>query len=221
MILRGRICAAVSSGIARGRADCVRARSRNSSGRTSRCTIRERCRQCHKGRRRSERSGQRALGRFANAWRSREEIAAGRLPRGIVFVRGRRGRRVPIRLRWAGDRRGRFGAQPFAVAGGFVPGDCGDGLLRMIEIWVAARTAEAAHRLRGRSGVLGVGDLRGGELEGVDPDAMDRAFAVLAGDGSHEEPGSGDADQRGFECGDGVSERRVEGIGCRVFRYTG
>ena len=40
--------------------------------------------------------------------------------------------------------------------------------------------------------VLGVGDLSGGQEESVDPDAMDGAFAVLAGVGAHQEPGGGD-----------------------------
>ena len=47
--------------------------------------------------------------------------------------------------------------------------------------------------------VFGIGDLRGGQLESVDPDAVDRTFAILAGVGAHQKPGSGNLNQRWFE----------------------
>jgi hypothetical protein len=43
--------------------------------------------------------------------------------------------------------------------------------------------------------VFGVGNLSGGEEKSVDPDAVDGAFAILTGGGTHEEPGFGDGDQ--------------------------
>jgi hypothetical protein len=49
--------------------------------------------------------------------------------------------------------------------------------------------------------VFGVGDLSGGELEGVNPDAVDGAFAILTGGGAHEEPGSGDRNQTRLDAG--------------------
>ena len=87
-----------------------------------------------------------------------------------------------------------FGAEPFAVADGFVPGDAGNRLLGMIEVgigpagrgWVLRRVEEA--------NIFGVGDLRGGEVKAIDPDAVDGAFAVLAGVGAHEEEAGGDAE---------------------------
>ena len=62
-----------------------------------------------------------------------------------------------------------------------MPGNSGDGLLRMIEVWVVPERGRVRCRCAEEAGVFGVGDLRGGEQEGVDPDAMDRAFAILAG----------------------------------------
>ena len=38
-----------------------------------------------------------------------------------------------------------------------------------------------------------------GEEECVDPDAVDGAFAILAGSGAHQEPGCGDGDQEGID----------------------
>lgn len=72
------------------------------------------------------------------------------------------------------------------------PGDTGDGLIGTAKILVVPK------RRRVRSGgakemcVIGVGDLSGGELVGVNPDAVDGVFAILTGGGAHEEPGRGD-----------------------------
>jgi hypothetical protein len=43
--------------------------------------------------------------------------------------------------------------------------------------------------------------LRGGEKESIDPDAVDGAFAILTGGGTHKEPGSGDGDEVGLDWG--------------------
>jgi len=86
-----------------GLEDCGRARLRNTSGRTNRCTIRERCRRCHTDRRRLGRTVQPFLGPFANASRNLEEIAEGRLPRGIVFVPCLHAPRIPTLLLSEGE----------------------------------------------------------------------------------------------------------------------
>ena len=49
--------------------------------------------------------------------------------------------------------------------------------------------------------VFGIGNLSGGELEGINPHAVNGAFAILAGSGSHEEPGSGDRNQTRLYAG--------------------
>ena len=49
--------------------------------------------------------------------------------------------------------------------------------------------------------VFCVGDLRGGEKESIDPDAVDGAFAILTGGRTHEEPGCGDQDEVGLDWG--------------------
>jgi len=52
--------------------------------------------------------------------------------------------------------------------------------------------------------VFGVRDLSCGECEGVNPDAVNGAFAILTEGGAHEEPGGRDGKQSGFEVGFGV-----------------
>src|SRR5229473_4380314 len=106
MILHERICAGRFLNEDRGRVGCAEGRRRSSWDRTSRCTIRERCRKCCRGRRRWERNARRARVRFASEWSNPGEIAAKCCPRGNRFVRGRRGRLVPTRLRWKGGRGG-------------------------------------------------------------------------------------------------------------------
>ena len=98
--------------------------------------------------------------------------------------------------------------QPLAVTVGLEPGDSGDGLLGIVKILVVPE------RRRSRSGgaqevcVLGIGDLRGGELEGVNPNAVDGAFAVLTGGGAHEEPGAGNEIKARLDLG--VSDWKCE-----------
>lgn len=60
--------------------------------------------------------------------------------------------------------------------------------------------------------IVGVGDLMGGELEGVDPDAMNGALVVLACVGAHQEPAGGDRHQ----LWDGILKR---GLGERGHSY--
>ena len=105
-IRRGTLCAGRFLSDLQGRVDCAPQRWRSSWNRTSRCTTRERCRTCCRGRTGWESSGRWARGRFASAWRSRGEIAADRCPKGNPVARGRHGRRVPIRLPWEDGRGG-------------------------------------------------------------------------------------------------------------------
>lgn len=85
----------------------------------------------------------------------------------------------------------------------FEPREASDRLLRMVEVLVAPE------RRSGQSGgvqvgcVFGVGDLSGGELKCIDPDAVDWAFAILAVRRPHEEPCGGDGNQARFniKCG--------------------
>jgi len=89
--------------------------------------------------------------------------------------------------------------EPAAVAIGVKPGDACDRLLGMIEIFVAP----VRWRVRSDGGqkerVFGVGDLSAGKEKSIEPDTVDRALAVLAGGGTHEEPGGGNGDEGGFE----------------------
>ena len=81
-----------------------------------------------------------------------------------------------------------------AVVIRFEPRDTGDGLLRMVEVFVAPKWRSGEAGREKVRGVFGVGDLSGGEEEGVDPDTVDGAFAILTGGGAHEEPSFGDGD---------------------------
>ena len=82
---------------------------------------------------------------------------------------------------------------------GFEPGDCSDGLLRIVEILVApewGRGRAGGEKIRG---VLGVGDLSGREVKCVDPDFMYWAFAILTDSRAHEKPGRRNGDQGRFD----------------------
>jgi len=85
--------------------------------------------------------------------------------------------------------------QPLAVANRFKPADSGNGLLGMVEVWVLPERRRQSGGCTQEAGVLGVGDLRGREQEGIDPDAMNGAFAVLAGVGTHQKPAFRDPDK--------------------------
>ena len=69
----------------------------------------------------------------------------------------------------------------------------------MVEVGILPERRRRGGSRSEEASVFGVGDLRGGEEESVNPDAMDGTFAVLAGVGAHPEPGAGDLDQRWFE----------------------
>ena len=111
-------------------------------------------------------------------------------------------------------------AQPFAVVTRFVPGDRCDWLARVIEVWIVP---ERRRRCRCRAEIMAiifVRDLRGRETEGVDPDSVDWAFAVLTLVGSHQEPGCRDANQVWFDPGAPFRSLRDDGarvhIVCRA-----
>ena len=72
-----------------------------------------------------------------------------------------------------------------------MPGDSGYRLFGMVEVWVLPEWRRGGTGRGEEARVFGVGDLRSGQQEGVDPDAMDGALAVLAGVGAHQEPGAG------------------------------
>jgi len=95
---------------------------------------------------------------------------------------------LPLRFGGQAVRVASLRRQPPAITIALEPRDAGDGLLRMIEI----RAAPERRRLRSRrlkiSFIFGIGDLRSGEQECVDPDMVDRQFAILTGIGPHEEP---------------------------------
>src|SRR5579872_6837781 len=89
----------------------------------------------------------------------------------------------------------------------------------MVEIWIVPEWGRRCAGCDEEAGVFGVGDLGGGQEEGVDPNAMDGALAVLSGAGAHQEPGCGNLDERWFEgVGPGLSGGWAERHDCcRVF----
>ena len=89
-------------------------------------------------------------------------------------------------------------------------------MLRVIEILILPERWRVGGGRAEEDRVFGVGDLCGGEKEGVDPDAVDGTFAILTGRGAHEEPGCGDGDEVGLE----VSGREVGVSGCHTFLFA-
>src|SRR5690349_20725257 len=69
----------------------------------------------------------------------------------------------------------------------------------MVEVWIGPEWRRNCRCCAQERGVLFVGDLRLGQLEGMDPYAMDWAFAILAFVGAHQEIGVWDADQLGLD----------------------
>jgi hypothetical protein len=67
--------------------------------------------------------------------------------------------------------------------------------MRMIEVWIVPERRGSRSGCIHEALVFGIGDLSGGEEEGIDPDAMNGTFAILPGGGAHEEPGGGDGDE--------------------------
>src|ERR1022692_1413713 len=80
----------------------------------------------------------------------------------------------------------------------------------MIEILVLPEGRRACRGGVQEERVFGVGDLGGGEEEGIGPDTVDGTFAILTGGGTHEEPGFGDGDETG------LGEGRCAGLGVRM-----
>jgi len=89
--------------------------------------------------------------------------------------------------------------EPLAIAIGIEPRDAGDGLPRMVEVGILPEGRWLISSRLHKALVVGIRDLSGGEKESVDPDPMDGAFAILTRIGAHEEPGSRDRDEQGFE----------------------
>ena len=104
---------------------------------------------------------------------------------------------------------GGLAGQPAAVTVCVKPGDAGYRLLGMIEIFVLPEGRRIVSAGVEVEFVFGVCYLRGGEEEGVDPDAVDGTFAILTGSGAHEEPGCGDGGEGGLD--EGVREVGVSG----------
>ncbi len=94
-IRRAKPCAGLASGLR----DCAPAQLRNNLRHTSRCTTRERCRRCCKGRMHWEHNSQPPPALSTSALGNREEIGEARLPTGNFSARCRRARHAPTRPR--------------------------------------------------------------------------------------------------------------------------
>src|SRR6202034_3884680 len=87
----------------------------------------------------------------------------------------------------------------------------------MIEIRISPKRRRWIPGRAQESFVFGVRHLSSGHEEGVDPDAMDGALAVLAGIGSQKEPGGRNLDQGGCDRG----YRIGSGFGRKIYRHGG
>ena len=92
-------------------------------------------------------------------------------------------------------------AQPVAVTYGFVPGDSRHRLVRMVEVRMLPEGRHWRRTGPQKLPIFRIRDLRRGEPKGINPDAMDRAFAVLAGFRAHQKPARGNRDQDRLEPG--------------------
>ena len=91
------------------------------------------------------------------------------------------------------------GAQPFAIVHRVEPGNCYYRLFRTIEVRIVPQGWGWDPRRAQKIFVLTIGYLAGGEVEGVDPDAVQRAFVILACVRAHPEPAFGDGNESGFD----------------------
>src|SRR5271166_1960811 len=79
-----------------------------------------------------------------------------------------------------------------------MPRNSGYGLLGMAEVGIVPERRGWSRSRAQEMTVFFIRDLRCGEEEGIDPHAMDGAFAILARRGAHEEAGCGNSDERGL-----------------------
>jgi hypothetical protein len=105
----------------------------------------------------------------------------------------------PLSLGWKAELVPGLRAQPVAVTDGFVPGDSRHRLLRMVEVRMLPEWRHFGRTSAQKSPIFCIRDLRRGETKRIDPDAMDRAFRVLAGFGAHQKPARGNRDQGRLE----------------------
>lgn len=92
------------------------------------------------------------------------------------------------------------GAQPLAILHSVEPGNCYYRLLRAIEVRIVPeRWGWDPRRSAQKIFVLTIGYLAGGEVECVDPDAVQRALVILACVGAHPEPAFGDGNESRFD----------------------
>ena len=87
---------------------------------------------------------------------------------------------------------------------GLEPGDTGDGMLGIAKIFLVPEWRRVRSGGAQEMCVLGIGDWSGGKLEGVNPDAVGRALAILTAGRAHEEPGGGNRNQLRLDAGRGV-----------------
>jgi hypothetical protein len=126
---------------------------------------------------------------------SGDRFRAGLPARGIVWHRLRRivspwklllfeaaaGGVFPFSFGRKAEGTGCLRGQPFAIAGGFMPGDSRDGLPGVVEIRILRERRWQSSGCEQEALILGVRDLRRGHEERIDPYAMDGTFAILAG----------------------------------------
>ena len=111
-----------------------------------------------------------------------ERLWRGIAPREIILLDTAAGGEFPFGFGRQAVGAGCLRSEPFAVAGGFVPGDSGDRLLGMIEVSVLPEWRRWIVGCGQEFRVFGIGELRGGGWKTVDQTrAGMEAFQVLAG----------------------------------------
>ena len=160
MILREKLCAEVSTDFVPVLGGCDRARSRNNLDRTSRCTIRGRCRRCRTSPMRWEHSAHRLrtglpAGRIVGK-RLRRLIAPGKL----FQFQTSTSRELPFCLCGQAELARGLQTQPLAVPCGLVPGDASHRLLRMTEVRICPERRRQGRGCTQEFSVLCIRDLR-------------------------------------------------------------
>jgi len=108
---------------------------------------------------------------------------------------------LPLGLGWKAERVPGLRAQPSAVTYGFVPGNSRHRLLRTVEVRMLPEWRHLRRSGAQKSPIFRIGDLRRCQKKRIDPYAMDRAFAILAGFGAHQKPARRNRDQDRLEPG--------------------
>ena len=124
-----------------------------------------------------------------------ERLRRGIAPRESLLLEAAAGGQFPFRFGRQAVGTANLRTEPLAVSSGFEPRDASHRLLGIGKVGIREEGRRLRRRRAEKVFVFGIGDLRGGEPERVNPDPMNWTFAVLSGGRAHQEPGGGNLDE--------------------------